>query len=136
MTSRRYIILSTIYIICYYVMMYHSPNDNQEFYNNPYVVMFGSTFIFMYVIKYLENSKCTKNKLPNKYLISQSIFYSLLALFSHNIYVFFLEKECIVFLNKAMNNISNFTYIFEALFVAGIVLLTNQLSYLIYPRCS
>jgi len=117
-------------------MMYHSPNDNQEFYNNPYVVMFGSTFIFMYVIKYLENSKCTKNKLPNKYLISQSIFYSLLALFSHNIYVFFLEKECIVFLNKAMNNISNFTYIFEALFVAGIVLLTNQLSYLIYPRCS
>jgi hypothetical protein len=90
----------------------------------------------MYYVKSTENNKCTKNKLENKYIISQSTFYSILALFSNYLYKFLLEKECIEVINRTINNISEATYILEAFFVAGIVLLTNYLSYKFYPRCT
>lgn len=136
MTSRRYIILSIIYIASYYIVMYHYDEDNHSIIHNPYIVLFLSTFIFIYVIKYQENKNCTKNKLENKYLLSQSLFYSLLALLSHNIYNFLIEKECVSIINNTISNISNATYIFEGLFTAGIVLLVNQLSYKFYPKCT
>ena len=136
MTSRRYIILSIIYIASYYIVMYHYDEDNHSIIHNPYIVLFLSTFIFIYVIKYQENKNCTKNKLENKYLLSQSLFYSLLALLSHNIYNFLIEKDCVSIINNTISNISNATYIFEGLFTAGIVLLVNQLSYKFYPKCT
>lgn len=135
MPSLRYIILSFIYIVGYYIISYHSEDDNHAIYHNPYIVLFGCTFIFMYYVKSTENNKCKVNKLENKYIISQSIFYSILALFSHNIYKFLLEKECIKMVNTTINNISEATYVLEGLFVAGIVLLTNYLSYQFYPKC-
>jgi hypothetical protein len=136
MTSLRYIILSLIYILEYYFVIHRNSDDDNSIYRNQYLVLFISTFIFIYIIKYQENSKCTVNKLDNKYLLSQSVFYSLIALMSHNIYKFLIEKECIGPINNTINDISKITYVLEALFVAGIVLFTNQLSYLIYPKCS
>lgn len=135
MTSLRYIILATIYIINYYLLIHNHESDSYIIYHNPYIVLFLSTFIFMYYIKYQENNKCTKDKLEDRYLLSQSIFYSLLAIFSSELYKFILEKECIEIVNKTIISISNLTFVFEALFIAGIVLLTNQLSYHFYPKC-
>jgi len=135
MTSLRYIILSIIYIVGYYLIRYHHEDDRHAIYNNPQVVIFLSTFVFIYFIKYQENKKCTKNKLENRYLLSQSTFYSILALFTHYLYIFLIEKECIEIVNKTISSLSKATYIFEAFFIAGIVLLTNQLSYQIYPKC-
>jgi hypothetical protein len=90
----------------------------------------------MFIIKYNDNNKCTKNKLSIRYLISQSIFYSIIALLSHNLFSFFIEKECMEQVNNLIISISKTTYILEALFIAGIVLYTNHLSYyLIYPKC-
>jgi len=90
----------------------------------------------MFIVKYNENKKCTKNKISTRYLISQSIVYSIIALLSHNLFTLFLEKECIKDVNNLLISISKTTYVFEALFIAGIVLYTNHLSYyLIYPKC-
>jgi hypothetical protein len=135
MASIRYIILSLIYIIDYYLLIYKK-EDSNAIYHNPTFVFFISTFIFMFIIKYNDNKKCTKNKLSNRYLISQSIFYSIIAILSHNLFSLFLEKECMKDVHNIIINISNTTYILEALFIAGIVLYTNNLSYyLIYPKC-
>jgi hypothetical protein len=136
MASIRYIILSLIYIINYYIIIYKKEDENQSVYRNPTFVFFISTFIFMFIIKYNDNNKCTKNKLSIRYLISQSIFYSIIALLSHNLFSFFIEKECMEQVNNLIISISKTTYILEALFIAGIVLYTNHLSYyLIYPKC-
>jgi uncharacterized membrane protein YqhA len=136
MASVRYIILSLIYIIDYYFIIYKKEEDSHAIYHNPIFVFFTSTFIFMFIIKYNENNKCTKNKLSIRYLISQSIVYSIVAILSHNLFSLFLEKECMKDINNIIINISNTTYILEALFIAGIVLYTNHLSYfLIYPKC-
>ena len=75
MTSLRYIILSLIYILEYYFVIHRNSDDDNSIYRNQYLVLFISTFIFIYIIKYQENSKCTVNKLDNKYLLSQSVFY-------------------------------------------------------------
>jgi hypothetical protein len=138
MISIKYVILSIIYIIEYYFIQYHD-NDktsNYSIFRNPHLILFVTTFIFFYVFKSYDNNKCTKNKLENKYIISQSILYGIIALSSHNLYKFFIEKECIHQINKFIIDLSNTTYIPEGLFVSGIVLLSNQLSYLIYPKCS
>ena len=137
MISIRYVILSIIYIADYYLLSYSNNSDDTRhaIYNNPHIVLFGTTFIFFYVIKTQDNNKCTKNKLDNKYIISQSIFYSLIALFGHHIYIFLINKQCIEIVNKFIIDISNTSYIPEGLFVSGIVLFSIRLSYLIYPNC-
>ena len=66
MASIRYIILSLIYIIDYYLLIYKK-EDSNDIYHNPTFVFFISTFIFMFIIKYNDNKKCTKNKLSNRY---------------------------------------------------------------------
>ena len=85
MASVRYIILSLIYIIDYYFIIYKKEEDSHAIYHNPIFVFFTSTFIFMFIVKYNENNKCTKNKLSNRYLISQSIVYSIIALLIYQI---------------------------------------------------
>ena len=61
MASFRYIILSLIYIINYYFIIYKKEGDSLAIYHNPIFVFFTSTFIFMFIVKYNENKKCTKN---------------------------------------------------------------------------
>ena len=136
MTSLRYLILVAIYIIGYYFSKSKDENSNKIniLYSQLFVLVF-STFIFFYVIKYLENDKCKENKLPPKYILSQSVFYSIIAVISQYLYQFFLEKNCVDSVTSLVNNIATFTYIPEAFFVAGLVLLINQLSYIIYPKC-
>jgi hypothetical protein len=97
------------------------------------------TFLFFVFIKFQENSECNSNnnKLPVKYIFSQSIAYTILAVFSQYIYKFFLEKDCIDTIASQINDINNITYIPEALFIAGFILLINNLSLvLIYPKCN
>lgn len=135
MISFRYIILSLIYIIDYYFIIYRYADDDHSIYHSPYFVLFFSTFIFFLIVKFNDNNKCT-NKLSNKYIITQSALHSIIALFAHDIYRFFIEVECIHQINVIMQNISNATYIPEGLFVSGIVLLSNQMLYLLYPKCN
>ena len=135
MTSARYLILVVIYIIGYFYTDYHKNDEKITIFHVPLFILTFSTFIFFYVVKYLENKDCTKNKLESKYILSQSIFYSILAVLSQYLYDFFLEKECFNGLFAILKNKGPITYIPEAFFVAGIVLLTNQLSYIIYPKC-
>jgi hypothetical protein len=116
--------------------MYNKESKDQSLHRNPYVVLFLTTFIFFFITKSQENEKCTKNKLEVKHLISQSTFFSIVALFGHNIYEFFLEKQCIEQVNKFIIDVSKVTYIPEGLFVSGIVLLSNQISSSFYPKCS
>ena len=135
-----HLILVIIYIGGYYISKYYSQNENQEqsfnlFLQSPLFFLSFSTFIFFYVIKYYENQKCTKNKLESKYILSQSIFYSILAVLSQYLYDFFLEKDCIAGLLTIFKKIDSITYIPKAFFIAGIVLLSNQLNYFICPKC-
>ena len=136
MTSARYLILVTIYILGHFFIKYHNNEGDQiTFFHNPLFVLTFSTFIFFYIIKYLENQQCKKNKLETKYLLSQSIFYSILAVLSQYLYDFFLEKDCINGLLTIFKNIDSITYAPKAFFIAGIVLLINQFSYYFYPKC-
>lgn len=135
MTSIRYIILSLLYILGNYFIVAHSSDDNKSIIHMPTVVLFITTFLFMYYIKYSDNKKCMEQKLPDKYIFSQSIFYSIIALLSHYLYEYIMEKECIKTVDDIIHGLSNMTYIPEGLFVAGIVLLSNRIGYLIYPKC-
>ena len=56
MASVRYIILSLIYIIDYYFIIYKKEEDSHAIYHNPIFVFFTSTFIFMFIVKYNENN--------------------------------------------------------------------------------
>jgi hypothetical protein len=115
--------------------MAHSKDDNNSFIHLPVVVIFLSTFIFIFFIKYSENEKCVKNKLPINYIFSQSTFYSIIALLTHYLYKYLIDKDCIKSIDDITHHISEISYIPEGLFTAGIVLLVNHLSYLIYPKC-
>jgi len=89
----------------------------------------------MFIIKYIENNKCNPNKrLANKYIFNWSVLFGIISVISNYIYDMFLEKECV---NKIMliTDIPVIKYILEGLFIAGCVLLFNQLSYLIYYKC-
>ena len=135
MTSGRYIFLVTIYLIGYYLVEYHFKDDRSSAIHSHLFLLSISTFAFIYGIKYFENNKCTKNKLESKYLLSQSIFYTIIAVLSQYLYDFFIEKDCSFGFINYINNIQSIRYIPEAFFIAGIVLLLNQLSYIIYPKC-
>jgi hypothetical protein len=138
MTSIRFLILTSIYVIGHYFIKFHSKNQyaDKTIFEIPLFLFSLSTFIFFLVIKTNDNNKCTKNKLESKYIYSQSLFYTIIAILSQNLYQFFLEKECIGIISNTIQSIDKFTYILEALFVAGFVLLTNNISYLIYPKCN
>lgn len=136
MTSTRYLILVAIYIAGYYFTKYYNQDEsNISLLNSPLFILSFSTFIFFYIVKYYENQKCKKNKLESKYILSQSIFYSILAIISQYLYDFFLEKDCIDGLLTIFKKIDSITYIPKAFFIAGIVLLINQLNYFICPKC-
>ena len=88
-------------------------------------------------IKYHEDNDCPNPKLikPNSVYI-EPVVYVIFAIIAQYIYKFLLEKDCTEIVSVLVNNINNFTYIPEAIFVAGFVLLTNSLRYLIYPKCN
>ena len=128
MLSLRYVTLAIIYICEYYYI-----TKNLDHYQDQVLLLLLvlTTFIFIFVIKYIENEKCKSNKLLPKYLISQSIFYSIIAVISQYIYKLLLDQECV----SVINTIFKYSYIPEAFFIAGFVLLLNQLSNTIYPKC-
>jgi hypothetical protein len=142
MTSLRYLILTAIYIIGSFFIIYYKSHNNQDtqfnkLITNPTIILFISTFLFFLIIKYQENSNCVNNKLPAKYIFSQSISYSILAVITQYIYIFFLEQDCIDTVAGSINQFNEFTHVPESLFIAGFVLLINNLSsYLIYPKCN
>lgn len=138
MTSIRYISLVIIYLVGYYFTTLAKEETNPKLIHNKTFILGISTFIFFLIIKYRENDCNDKTKeLPHSYIYTQTIFYTVLAIFSQYIYKFFIENECVEIISITINNINDFTYIPEALFIAGIVLLTNNLSsYLIYPKCN
>jgi len=132
MISFRYLILSGIYISCHFISEFY--RYRTEIPLHP-ILLCLSTFTFFAVIKYNENYPCTQHKLPLNYIIKQSLFYAIIAFGSQYLYDFFLEKECIDSIANIFNSVDSFTYIPESLFIAGIVLLTNHLSVVIYPKC-
>ena len=137
MTSIRYIFLALLYIGGHYFVKYNQndPDAKRVLIHHPIFIVFFITFIFIYVFKYFENKKCKDKKLPQKYIVSQSVFYGLLALGSSYIYHIFIDKDCVDKVLTIFKKLESFTYIPEAFFIAGIVLLVNQISYLIYPKC-
>ena len=149
MTSIRYLTLVIIYLVIHYFPVFYYDNSRPSLiYDQLYINQFLiglSTFIFFYKIKEHE-SKCeseSKNKsenlngLPESYIFSQSLFYAIIAILSQYIYRFLLEANCSDIITSSINNINNISYIPEALFIAGFVLLTNNLSlYIIYPKCN
>ena len=137
MTSMRFITLSIIYLAGHYFSHLNRDDTHPKLIHDPTFILGVSTFIFFLVLKFRDNDcQDETKKLPSSYVYSQSFFYSGLAIFSQYIYKFFLEKDCIEIVQKTINDINDFTYIPEALFTAGIVLFTNNLSqYLIYPKC-
>jgi hypothetical protein len=134
MISLRYLILSGIYVICHFISEFY--RYRIEIPLHP-ILLCLSTFIFFAIIKYDENYNCThiQHKLPINYIIKQSLFFAIIAFGSQYLYQFFLEKECIDSIANIFHSIDSFTYIPESLFIAGIVLLTNHLSIVIYPKC-
>ena len=143
MPSLRYLILVSLYIAGHFYIIYNKNKDVDSQFNkiihNPTFVLCVLTFIFFLFTKFQENSQCDpKNtKLPTKYIFSQSIIYTILAVISQHIYKFFLEKDCIDTVAGSINDFNELTYIPEALFIAGFILLINNLSlYLIYPKCN
>jgi hypothetical protein len=138
MTSMRYITLVIIYLAGHYFSVQALDAENPKLIHNKTFILGLSTFIFFLILKYKENN-CNDNtkRLPVSYIYSQSIFYTILALLSQYIYKFFLNNDCMEIVSTTINDINDFTHIPEALFTAGIVLLTNNLSlYLIYPKCN
>ena len=135
MTSLRYLILVSLYIGGHFFV---ELNNDDKIIHNPLFVLCIITFLFFVFIKFQENSECNNNsKLPVKYIFSQSIAYTILAVISQYIYKFFLEKDCIDTIASQINDFNNITYIPEALFIAGFILLINNLSLvLIYPKCN
>jgi hypothetical protein len=136
MTSLRYLILVSLYIGGHFFTLL---SDDNKIIHNPTFVLCIITFLFFLFVKFQENSECNtnNNKLPVKYIFSQSIAYTILAVFSQYIYKFFLEKDCIDTIASQINDFNNITYIPEALFIAGFILLINNLSLvLIYPKCN
>jgi hypothetical protein len=139
MRSARYISLVTIYLIGHFISIINKDETTRPLLIHNQTFILGiSTFIFFLIIKSDENNCSDETKkLPQSYIYSQAIFYSILAIFSQYIYKFFVEKNCLQILTITINNINDFTYIPEALFIAGFVLLTNNLSlYVIYPKCN
>jgi hypothetical protein len=139
MTSIRYIKLVIIYILGHFFSKIKYDAEYLNLLNNQLFVLGISTFIFFLFIKFKETNCNDKNKkgLPTKYIYTQSIFYTILAILSHYIYKFFLEQDCIDIIAQIFNSINDLTYIPESLFIAGFVLLINNLSlYIIYPKCN
>ena len=130
MTSLRYIFLTFIY---FYLMYMHYITDDHYYQSN--LMIFIVTTIFMYIVKYLDNRKCDPNKkLKTKYIFNWSIFYGLISVVANYVYHVFLEKECV---NKIIlaNDTVIIHYMFEGFFIAGFVLLFNQISNLLYYNC-
>jgi hypothetical protein len=138
MTSVRFLILVGIYLGGHYFTKYHINDEHPSMLYNPLLVLSVSTFLFFIVIKFLEtNCNQPRKGLPATYIFSQSVIYTALAIMSQYIYQFFLEKDCIDTIAGYINNFNEFTYIPEAVFIAGFVLLINNLSLnLIYPICN
>jgi hypothetical protein len=136
MTSSRYIILTILYICGFYFGHLHQNSNNTFFLlNTETFMLIIITFLFFCIFKYNENINCKKNKLSSKYILSQSLFYSIIAVFGEYLYNFFISNNCIDIINYIFIIIAKFTYIPKALFVSGFVLLVNYISYLIYPKC-
>lgn len=137
MTSIRYIILAILYIIAHYIIAYNEKDaeHNNILLHNPLFVLFLITFIFIYIIKYNENKNCRDKQLPQKYIFSQSIFYGLISICTHYLYNFVVDKECVDNVLTIFKQFQTYTYIPEAFFIAGVVLLLNQINYLFYPKC-
>ena len=130
MTSLRYIFLAFIYV---YLMYLHYITDDHYYQSN--IIIFIVTTIFMYIVKYLDNQKCDQNKkLKLKYIFNWSIFYGIISVIANYIYDFFIQKECVT---KVMlvDHILILKYTLEAFFIAGFVLLFNQISNLLYYNC-
>jgi hypothetical protein len=142
MISLRYLILVLIYISGHYFSIINYDDSHPKLIHNPLFIISVSTFIFFFIIKYKE-SKCDNgddNKnlkgLPITYIFSQSLFYTIIAILSQYIYKFFVGVNCYDIITDVINNINDLSYIPEALFIAGFVLLINNLSlYVIYPKC-
>jgi len=137
MASWRYIILSLMYIGGYYFTEEHNKTGEITGLTHTHLFIIASiTFLFFFITKYLENRNYKQNKLPEKYILSQSIFYTLIAVICDT-YIFniFLDNNCNETVTNLFNSISKFTFIPKGLFIAGFVLLLNRLSYLIYPKC-
>ena len=138
MTSLRFLILVGIYLGGFYYSKYNKDDEHPSMIQNPLFILTVSTFLFFLVIKFLEtNCKQPHKGLPATYIFSQSVIYTGLAIISQHIYRFFLEKDCIDTAAGYINNFNEFTYIPEAIFIAGFILLINNLSLnLIYPKCN
>ena len=114
--------------------MYKNYITDDHYYQSMFMI-FLITTLFMFIIKYIENNKCNPNKrLANKYIFNWSVLFGIVSVIANYLYDMFLEKECV---NKIIliTDISIVKYILEGLFIAGCVLLFNQLSYLIYYKC-
>ena len=65
------------------------------------------------------------------------MFYTIIAIVSQYIYKFFVDINCYDTITGVINNINDLSYIPESLFIAGFVLLINNLSlHIIYPKCN
>lgn len=141
MTSFRYILLVTIYLAGHYFTKVNYDAEHPKLVNNPLFILSASTFLFFIIIKFQETNcsgeKNNKKGIPTSYIFSQAVLYTILAILSQYIYKFFLDQECIDTVAQTINDINDFSYIPEALFIAGFILLINNLSLsLIYPKCN
>jgi hypothetical protein len=140
MTSQRYLTLVLIYLAGHYFSVINYDQSHPNLIHHPLFILSVSTFIFFYIMKEEENN-CNNNKntkgISSTFVISQSIFYTIIAILSQYIYKFFVEVNCFEIVVGTINNINDLSYIPEALFIAGFVLLINNLSLrIIYPKCN
>jgi len=137
MISTRFINLIGIYIILHFFSKMELEESSLSIFYNEQFLVAVSTYLYFLWIKYHENNECLNPKLIKPISIyTEPVVYAIFAIIAQYIYKFLLEKDCTEIVSVLVNNIDNFTYIPEAIFVAGFVLLTNSLRYLIYPKCN
>ena len=114
-------------------MYTHYITDDHYYQSN--MIIFIVTTIFMYIVKYLDNKKCDPNKkLKSRYIFNWSILYGIISVISNHIYHMFIEKNCVANV-MLINHIKIIKPILEGFFIAGVVLLFNQISNLLYYNC-
>ncbi len=131
MISVRFIFLSAIYFYLYYKEFF-----NDKYYYQSMISLFFVTSFFMFLVKIYDNMTVCKNKETKfNFVIARSIFYGFISLAARAFYLFLIEPPCSQLLFNMFEKIEWFKYIPESMFIAGMVLLLNKSSELLFDKC-